>query len=34
MATDQALADEIVDTIRSWVDREVVPAAAEFVVPP
>jgi len=30
MATDQALADEIVDTIRSWVDREVMPNAAEF----
>ena len=30
MATDQALADEIVDTIRTWVDREVMPNAAEF----
>jgi len=30
MATDQALADEIVDTIRPWVDREVMPNAAEF----
>jgi alkylation response protein AidB-like acyl-CoA dehydrogenase len=30
MATDLALADEIVGTIRLWVDREVMPNAAEF----
>ena len=30
MATDQALADEIVGTIRSWVDRDVIPHVAEF----
>ncbi|HJM72389.1 MAG TPA: acyl-CoA dehydrogenase family protein, partial [Acidimicrobiales bacterium] len=30
MATDQALADEIVGTIRSWVDRDVIPNVAEF----
>jgi alkylation response protein AidB-like acyl-CoA dehydrogenase len=28
--TDQALADELVDTIRSWVDREVIPNAREL----
>ena len=30
MTTDQALADEIVGTIRQWVDRDVMPNASEF----
>ena len=30
MATDQMVADEIVGTIRSWVDRDVIPNVAEF----
>ena len=30
MATDQALADEMVDAVRSWVDRDVIPNVAEF----
>ena len=30
MATDRALADEIVATIRAWVDRDVIPNVAEF----
>ena len=30
MATDRELADEIVGTIRAWIDRDVVPNVAEF----
>lgn len=30
MATDKALADEMISTIRAWVDREVIPNADEF----
>ena len=30
MAVDQALADELVDTVRVWVDRDVVPNVAQF----
>ncbi len=30
MTTDQALADEIVGTIRQWVERDVIPNASEF----
>ncbi|MBT6092037.1 MAG: acyl-CoA dehydrogenase, partial [Acidimicrobiaceae bacterium] len=30
MTTDQALADEIVGTIRQWVERDVIPTASEF----
>ncbi len=30
MATDAALADELIATLRSWVDREVIPNVAEF----
>ena len=29
-ATDQALADEMIGTIRNWVDRDVIPNAPEF----
>ncbi len=30
MPTDQELADEIIATVRQWVDKEVIPNAAEF----
>ena len=30
MTTDQALADEIVGTVRQWVERDVIPNASEF----
>ena len=30
MATDQALADEIVGAVRAWVERDVMPNVAEF----
>ncbi|MBT5504040.1 MAG: acyl-CoA dehydrogenase, partial [Actinobacteria bacterium] len=30
MATDQALADQLIDTIRDWVNRDVIPHVDEF----
>ena len=30
MAVDQALAEELVSTVRAWVDRDVVPNVARF----